>query len=322
MSGGSDRRRQGVAALLFLGALLAWWFAGYGGQDRLAEIAIWAILAMSLDLIVGYAGLVSLGHALFFGLGAYAMAGFAVFLKWPPGLALPAAVAVTAAIAFLAGILVVRVSGVFFIMITLALGQMGWAYFVRTRAFGGVGGLSGIPQLDLGAIGLTLVNPAHVALFTIIVAGLVYLVLARLTRSPFGRMLVALHQNENRARALGLPVARYKLAAYTIAGAVAGLAGTLTTQRTGFVSPELLVWTTSGEVLIMVIVGGLGTLVGPVAGAAAWVVLRHYLSEHTDYWMLIMGLFFVAVVLFAGNGFYGLTAPRRRAVPAAIADDA
>jgi branched-chain amino acid transport system permease protein len=314
MSGG-DRRQHIAAALLLLAALAAWRFSGYAGEDRLGEIAVWAIFAMSLDLLAGYAGMVSLGHALFFGLGGYAMAGLALFLKWPPSLAVPAAVVLAGASALVVGAIVVRLSGVFFIMITLAFGQMGWAYFLRARSFGGVSGLAGVAQLDLGPLGLDLANPADFALVAIIVAALVYLLLALITASPFGRMLVALHQNEHRARALGLPVQRYKLAAFTLAGALAGLAGALQAQRTGFVSPELLVWTTSGEVLIMVIVGGLGTLVGPVAGAAIWVVLRHFLSALTPYWMLAMGLFFVAVVLFAGGGLMGLA--RRRA-----ADDA
>ena len=311
-----ERRQHIVAALLLLAALAAWRFSGYAGEDRLGEIAVWAIFAMSLDLLVGYAGLVSLGHALFFGLGAYAMASLALFLKGSPSLALLAGV-VTAGLSALAiGAIVVRLAGVFFIMITLAFGQMGWAYFLRARAFGGIGGMSGVRQIDLGRLGLDLANPADFALIAIIAAALVYLLLALITASPFGRMLVALHQNEHRARALGLPVQRYKLAAFALAGALAGFAGGLQAQRTGFVSPELLVWTTSGEVLIMVILGGLGTLVGPVAGAAIWVVLRHILSDMTAYWMMAMGLFFIAVVLFAGGGLMGLARPR------AAADDA
>lgn len=313
---GGERRQHVAAALLFLAALLAWRFSGYAGEDRLGEIAVWAIFAMSLDLLVGYAGMVSLGHALFFGLGAYATASLALFLKCPPSLALLAAVAFAGASALVVGAVVVRLAGVFFIMITLAFGQMGWAYFLRARAFGGIGGMSRVAPLDLGRLGLDLANPADFALVAIAAAALAYLLLALVAASPFGRMLVALHQNEHRARALGLPVQRYKLAAFALAGTLAGLAGGLEAQRTGFVSPELLVWTTSGEVLIMVIVGGLGTLVGPVAGAAIWVVLRHILSDMTAYWMMAMGLFFVAVVLFAGGGLMGLA---RR--PAA-ADDA
>jgi branched-chain amino acid transport system permease protein len=312
MTGGADRRRPLVAAALLVAALAAWWFSGYAGEDRLGEIAVWAVFAMSLDLLVGYAGMVSLGHALFFGLGAYAMAGLTLFAHWPPSAAMAASVILAAVAAFVCGLVVVRLGGVFFIMITLALGQMGWAYFLRARSFGGFGGLSGIPQLDLGAVDLMLANPTDFALFAIVTAAIVYGLLAGIMASPFGRMLVALHQNESRARALGLPVMRYKVAVFTLAGAVAGFAGTLVTQRTSFVSPDLLVWTTSGEVLVMVIVGGLGTLTGPIIGTAAWVLLRHALSAWTPYWMLVLGLFFIAVVLFAGDGLYGLVARRRR----------
>ncbi|HTS94546.1 MAG TPA: branched-chain amino acid ABC transporter permease [Stellaceae bacterium] len=308
MTGGEDFRRHCVAAVLLAAALMGLALLGYSGRDRLAEIAILVIFAMSLDLLVGFTGLVSLGHALFFGLGAYALAGLTTMAKIPPSLAMPLAILAAAIAAFLVGILAIRVRGVFFIMITLAFGQMGWAYFQRSRTFGGIGGISGVGQPDLGAIGLSLANPADMALIAIIAAALVYLGMARVTASPFGRMLVAVHQNESRARALGLPVQRYKLAAFTLAGAIAGLAGVLAAERTNFVSPDLLVWTVSGEVLIMVIVGGLGTIVGPALGAAVWVLLRDYLSAVTPYWMLAMGLFFVAVVLFADEGLYGLAA--------------
>ncbi|HMK68320.1 MAG TPA: branched-chain amino acid ABC transporter permease, partial [Stellaceae bacterium] len=293
-------------ALLTLALLPLWGGTFY--VQLCTKIMILAIFAMSLDLLVGFTGLVSLGHALFFGLGAYALAGLTTMVGLPAGIAPLLAVLAAGAAAFLVGILAIRVKGVFFIMITLAFGQMGWAYFQRSRTFGGIGGISGIGQLDLEALGLSFANPADMALIAIVAAALVYLGLARVTASPFGRMLVAIHQNENRARALGLPVQRYKLAAFTLAGAVAGFAGVLAAERTNFVSPDMLVWTLSGEVLIMVIVGGAGTLVGPALGAAVWVLLRDYLSAFTPYWMLAMGLFFVAMVLFADEGLFGLAA--------------
>lgn len=302
----SQRRVVGLA--LLIAALGAWRFSGYAGQDRLGEIAIAAIFAMSLDLMVGYGGMVSLGHALFFGLGAYALAGLTLFLKWPPAAALPAAVILTGIVALVIGRLIVHLGGVFFIMVTLAFGQMGWAWFARDRMFGGISGLSGVPQLDFAAFGADLANPADFALLAVAVATVVYLLLARLIDSPFGAVVSALHRNANRARALGCPVQRYKLAVFTIAAMLAALAGTLQAQRTGFVSPDLLVWTSSGEVLIMVIIGGLGSLLGPIAGAALWTLLHHYLSAVTPYWMLIMGSFFVAIVLFAGEGLYGALA--------------
>ncbi len=303
----SNRHKRDCAAtLLLVIALSAWWFAGYSGQDLLGEIAVLAIFAMSLDFIVGYAGLVSLGHALYFGLAAYVTAGLTVHLHWPPSAAIVAAIGAATAAAAVTGSLVVKLSGIFFIMVTLAFGQMGWAYFLRSPIFGGFSGMSGIPHLDLSAIGLSLINPSHFSLFAIAISLLVYLLLSRLVDSPFGQMLVAIHENESRARALGLPVLRYKFAAFVISGTLAGLAGTLAAQRVQFVSPDLAVWTTSGEALIMVIVGGAGTLVGPVVGAVIWVMLRHTLSAMTAYWMLALGIVFIAVVLFTQNGVYGL----------------
>jgi branched-chain amino acid transport system permease protein len=301
-------QRRIVAVTLLAAALVTWWFSGYAGQDRIGEIAIAAIFAMSLDLLVGYGGMVSLGHALFFGLGAYALAGLTLFLKWPPSAALPVAILLTGLVALLIGRLIIHLGGVFFIMVTLAFGQMGWAWFARDKIFGGIGGLSGLPQLDLSMLDADLANPGDFALAALAVATLVYLGLARLIDSPFGAVVSAVHRNENRARALGCPVQHYKLAVFTIAAMLAALAGTLQVQRTGFVSPDLLVWTSSGEVLIMVIIGGLGSLLGPIVGAALWTLLHHYLSALTPYWMAIMGAFFIAIVLFAGEGLYGTLA--------------
>src|SRR5581483_1878126 len=141
-------------------------------------------------------------------------------------------------------------------------GQMAFAYFERARGFGGNGGMSGVPRLELDALGIDLGDPAAFALLALAIAVLVFAGLDLVVRSPFGQALAALHQNEQRARALGCPVRRYKLAAFTLAGMVAALAGTLAAQLTGFVSPDLLVWTSSGEVLIMVILGGAGSLAG------------------------------------------------------------
>jgi branched-chain amino acid transport system permease protein len=304
--------RWALAGALLLIGLVDFLLAGYSGLERLATIAIFAILAMSLDLLVGFTGLVSLGHALFFGLGAYAMAGLTAIVGMPAGIAMPLAVLVTGAVAVFIGALVVRLAGVFFIMITLAIGQMGFAYFAKARAFGGNGGLSGVPRLDLALLGIDLGDPGMFALAALIVAALVFAALDLVVRSPFGQVLTALHQNENRARALGCPVGRYKLAAFALSGMIAGLAGTLMAQLTGFVSPDLVVWTMSGEILIMVIMGGAGSLAGPAAGAAIWILLRDQLAGLTQHWMFAMGLFFIAVVLVAEDGFAGTLARLRR----------
>jgi len=297
--------RSVVLAALFVGAAASWFASGYFGKDLLAEVAILALFAMSLDLLVGYTGLVSLGHAAFFGIGAYGMAIGNALLGWDPWAAMALAASAAAAVALVVGAFAVRLKGVFFIMITLAIGQMVHAYFFRSDAFGGDDGMGGIARVDLAWIGLAADDPGHFALFALFVALIGFVALDLIVRSPFGRVLVAIHQNEGRARALGCPVLRYKLGAYVVAAAFAGLAGALAAQRDYFVSPEFLTWTVSGEVLIVVIVGGMGSLLGPAVGAAVIVLLRHHLSDLTHYWMFFLGLFFIAVVLFAENGIYG-----------------
>ncbi|MGE0716326.1 MAG: branched-chain amino acid ABC transporter permease [Alphaproteobacteria bacterium] len=297
--------RHVAAAGLVAAALLWWWTSGYYGKELLAEMAITAVLAMSLSILVGQAGLVSLGHAAFYGVGAYALAGLTVKAGWPPSLAMPAAIAVGGVFALAVGWVAVRLAGVFFIMITLAIGEMVHAWFLSDRVFGGVGGMSGIPRLDLGALGLDLADPAVFALAALAVAVLAYLVLDRVVLSHLGQTWRAIHQNEERTAALGCPVGRYKLAAFALAGTVAAAAGTLAAQRSGFVSPELLTWTLSGEILIVVIVGGGASLVGVAAASALWVGLRHQLSALTDHWMLAMGVIFVVLVLVAGDGIDG-----------------
>ncbi len=300
-----------AGALVVLGLVDAA-LAGYSGLERLATMSIFAILAMSLDLLVGFAGMVSLGHALFFGLGAYAMAGFCVFggLSAAPAMAL--SVLAVGIAALIVGALVVRLGGVFFIMITLAAGQMAFAYFEKAHLWGGNGGLSGIPRLDFEAIGIDLANPQNFALLALGIAALTFVALDRVVRSPFGQVLAALHQNPQRTRALGAAVGRYKLAVFTLSGMTAGLAGSLMAQLTGFVSPDLMVWTSSGEVLIMVILGGAGSLAGPAAGAALWILLRHVLAGWTAHWMFAMGLVFIAIVLLTERGLFGVLERRRR----------
>ncbi len=291
-----------VAALGFYGV------SEYFGREMLAEIAIFAIFAMSLDLLVGYAGMVSLGHAAFFGIGAYVTAGLTGLAGWPLIAAMPTAVVAAGLAAAVIGFFCVRLGGVFFIMITLAFGQMFHAWFFKDRTFGGDDGLAGTPRFDFSAVGVDMTDPAYYALFVLAIAAVAGLVMMRIVNSPFGHTLIAIHQNEHRLRALGCPVRRYKLGVFVMAGLFAGLAGSLMAQHTGFVSPGLFHWTLSGEVLIMVIVGGTGSLLGPAVGAAVIIGLREELSSLTEYWMLFMGLFFVAVVVLAGDGIHGLLA--------------
>ena len=312
MTDPAARRRALAAAAVAVAAAAAWAHVGPFGHELLAQIAILAIFAMSLDLLVGFAGMVSLGHAAFFGLGAYAFAALTALAGWPPWSGFAGAAAAGFAAALAVGVFAVRLTGVFFIMVTLAVGEAVHAWMLKSRAFGGDDGMAGIPRPDFAAVGADAWDPAAFSAFVLLVAAGVWLALETVVRSPYGRVLGGIRENAGRVRALGGPVARYRLGAFAAAGAVAGLAGALSAAHAGFVSPDLLHWTVSGEALIVVIAGGMGSLVGPVLGAAAFELGKHWLSGATEYWMFFLGLFFVAAVLVSGRGLWGLLRPVRR----------
>lgn len=279
--------------------------AGFFGLELLTEVAILAILAVALDLVAGYGGMVSLCHGALFGVGAYAFAAATVLMGWSPYAALALAIAASGAFAWAIGAVTARTHGIFFIMATLAFGQMAHAYVFDSLHLGGSDGLPGVPRLDASAIGVDLGGSFGFALFCIALAGLAYAATAALLRSGFGRTLVGVRANEQRMRALGLSVWRHKAAAFGTSGLLAGLAGALAAQHTMYVSPGLLHWTVSGELLIMVILGGLGTLVGAVLGAGVLVFVKHEVSRFTDHWHLVVGLVLIATVLSGGRGLYG-----------------
>ncbi len=276
--------------------------AGAYPVKLLEEILIWGIFAMSLDLLMGYAGMVSFGHSAFFGIGAYVAA---LALKQTPhllsALALPALV--TALAALVIGFCSIRTSGVYFIMLTLAFSQMFSAYAFQAAWLGAEDGVFGVPRPRL--VGLDLANPTAFHLYLIALVVLAVLVLWRVVRSPFGHVLRGIHENEGRMEAVGYAVQRYKLVAFVIAGTIAGVAGALYTQLNLTISPDAFFWTTSGEALLMVIIGGTGTLWGSVLGAAAFILLQSLVSSYTERWMLILGLTFVLFVLFAPGGIVG-----------------
>jgi branched-chain amino acid transport system permease protein len=294
---------RALGAVAGLAALLAVpWVVGQYPVKLLQEILIWGIFAMSLDLLMGYAGMVSFGHSAFFGLGAY-VAGLA--LKQSPDLAaallLPAAAAAVGALVI--GFFSTRVSGVYFIMLTLAFSQMFWAYALQSAWLGAEDGIIGIPRPRVGGWSLAGTGAFHVAV--VVVFALCALLLWRVVRSPFGHVLRGIHENEARMEAVGYPVRGYKLAAFVVAGTVAGVAGSLYAQFNGQAPPDAFFWTTSGEALLMVIIGGTGTLGGAVLGAAAFIVLQSLISTYTERWMLILGLTFILFVLFAPGGIAG-----------------
>lgn len=290
------------------------------------QVAIFALAAVSLDLLIGYAGLPSFGHAAFFGLGAYVVGIMAMqagdggyFLGFIPAsrdawVVWPVAVAVAAIAALIIGALSLRTSGVQFIMITLAFAEMLYYLFVSLQVYGGDNGL-GFQQRNA----VPFLGPRDDAGFyylCLVILALFLLLCRRLVRSRFGVALQAIRQNEQRALALGLRTYGYKLVAFVIAGAGAGLAGVLDANLNRFVSPDLMHWTTSGDIMIMVVLGGTGSLYGPILGAAVMIVLQSYLARWTDHWMLFLGLFLVLVILFARRGIWGLL---RRPTPAALA---
>jgi branched-chain amino acid transport system permease protein len=290
-----------------------------------------AIFAMSLDLLVGYTGLVSFGHAAYFGLAGYALALMApkyetVSLWW----SLPAAIGVCALFALITGTLVLRTRGIYFIMVTLAFAQMLFFIFHDTKIGGGSDGIYiyAKPVMRLGDV--ELVNLEKLQNFYWLVLALtvvVYLLLHRVLGSTFGRALLGIKVNEHRMRALGFPVFRYQLASFTIAGALAGVAGYLAAAQYGFVNPEILSWHQSGAVLMMVILGGMGTLYGSVIGAFAFVLLQEVLSNQewfgasAKHWQLAMGVFIMLVALYLPQGLAGLLQRFGRKPVAEAADE-
>jgi branched-chain amino acid transport system permease protein len=296
----------------------------------LTKVLIMAIFAMSLDLLVGYTGLVSFGHAAYFGLAGYALALMtpkyeAVSLWW----SLPAAIGVCALFALITGMLVLRTRGIYFIMVTLAFAQMLFFVFHDTKLGGGSDGayIYVKPDMKLGDFDLAnLEKPEQFYWLVLFLMAATYLLLHRVLGSSFGRALLGIKVNEHRMRALGFPVFRYQLASFTLSGALAGIAGYLAAVQYGFVNPEILSWHQSGAVLMMVILGGMGTLYGAVIGSFAFIVLQETLSNQAwfgiaaKHWQLAMGIFIMLVALYMPQGLAGL-APKFRCKPVTEAAD-
>jgi ABC-type branched-subunit amino acid transport system permease subunit len=271
------------------------------------RVLIFALAAAGLNLVLGYGGMVALGHAAFFGAGAYAAAILAAAGVHSALVVWPAAALLAAVLAWVTGAVSLRTRGVYFIMITLAFAQMLYYVFISLRQYGGEDGLnlSGpatLPGVDLGA-DLSFYYVVLV-LFAVLTA-----VLNRLVESRFGMALQGVRENESRMVALGYPVYRLKLTAFVIGAAVAGLAGALLANNNLFVSPNLLHWTQSANLLIMVLVGGMGLRYGGVAGAAVMLTLEETLRLWTEYWHLPLGLVLLAVVFGAPRGLAGLLGP-------------
>jgi branched-chain amino acid transport system permease protein len=308
MSAHLTPRNAAVAAMLVILALVPIYCAASGSTFALSmftRIVIFAIAAISLNLVMGYGGMVSFGHAAFLGLGGYVVGILAKegvgsgFIQWP------LALVVSGLFALGIGALSLRTRGVYFIMITLAFAQM--AYYVASGLdrYGGDDGLTIYHRSTFGGvINLSNKTAFYYLCLALLLATLV--LVSRLVNSRFGLAIQGARSNERRMRAIGFPTYRYKLTCFVISGVLCGLAGVLLANHTDFISPAIMHWTRSGDLIVMAVLGGMGSVVGPVLGAVALLLMEEGLSRLTEYWPIILGPLFLLVVLFALGGIDGL----------------
>src|SRR4029077_20529227 len=303
-----------VAAIIFLLLLISPPLLSSFLLTLLTQALIYAILAMSLDIILGYTGLASLGHAAYFGLGAYSVgilttrygAGFAV--------ALPVGVLVAVLVAAIFGLVALRATGVYFLMITLALGMVVWGLAHRwVTMTQGDNGISAIPRPDLG-LPWSLAHSIPFYYFALAGFLISFWILLVIVRSPFGRTLVGIRESESRMRTLGYHVWLHKYIGFVIAGGFGGFAGVLWAYYKGFVSPTDLQLATSVEVLLMVALGGRGTLLGPALGAGIIALLKNLVSVYTHRWLLILGAVYILTIVYAPEGILGAIKRRPKKV--------
>jgi branched-chain amino acid transport system permease protein len=294
-----------AAELLVLAALIAVPFLiGDYPRALVAEIFIFAIFAMSLDLLLGFTGLMSLGHAAFFGLGAYAVAILGVQFGLNAWLGVAAGVVIAAAGAALIGFFCVRTSGIPFLMLTLAFSQLVFSVALKWRDLtGGSDGMAIAEQPSF--LGFSLSKSLPMYFMALCFFALAYWALRRLLNSPLGHAFVGIRENEPRMMAIGYPTRAYKLMAFTIAGAVAGLAGGLYAIFNGFISSDAVYWTASGDILIMTMLGGAGTLIGPAVGTAVFLLMKNVASSYSEHWLSIIGITFICCVMFFPGGLWG-----------------
>ena len=309
-----DPRTALTATMLALLALVPLYAAVTGDPFALTlftRIVIMAIAAVSLDLIMGYGGMVSFGHAAYLGIG-----GYAVGILWKEGVASgfvqwPAAIAISALFALVVGALSLRTRGVYFIMITLAFAQMIYYVAQGLDRYGGDDGLTiGQRSSFAGLIDLNNNTLFYYICFAALI-GSIYLV-SRIVNSRFGLVIQGARSNERRMRAIGFPVFRYRLVCFVIAGALCGFAGALLANHTNFISPAIMFWTRSGDLMVIVILGGLGTPFGPVIGAVVYLILEEALSRVTEYSGLFLGPALLLVAIYLRGGIAGLF---RRSAP-------
>jgi branched-chain amino acid transport system permease protein len=315
MSGWLSARTVTVVVLLAALALLPLYVELGGSRFLLTlftRIIILAMAAVSLNLILGFGGMMSFGHAVYLGIGGYAVGMLAHegiysgFVQWP------VALAASALFALVIGALSLRTRGVYFIMITLAFAQMAYYVVAGLARYGGDDGLTIYKRSQF----FEPINLSNKTQFYYICLGLLYAsiyLVWRIVNSRFGMVIQGSRSNDTRMRAIGFPTFRYKLTCFVVAGTLCGLAGALLANHTDFVSPAMMYWTRSGDLIIMVVLGGMGSVVGPVFGAIMLLVLEETLSGITEYWQIILGQLLLLVVLFARGGIDGLLGKVRHA---------
>lgn len=308
-------RASHVLVAVLVAAALVFAAAGTALEDTFylrlgTEALIFAGLALSVDILLGYTGLLSLGQALYFGLGAYlsALVLMVVPSFWA---AVGATFVVSVAVGMVGGVIAQRVRGVYFALITFGMAQVAAKVVYNTRSLGASDGLIGVPIVDIN-LGVASVSSASPVGFFLLVLGFVvalYAISAYLLDTPFGRLLIALRANERRVPFLGFPTTLPRLAAYVIAAVVAALSGALYPMLRGFVSPELLFFSTSGNAVITVVTGGVGTLAGALYGSILLTVLKSVVGSWTEHHLIVIGLLFMSAVIFLPKGLMGLIRP-------------
>jgi branched-chain amino acid transport system permease protein len=305
----SINARTAITVLTIAGLLLLPLYSAISGNifvlTLFTRIVIFALAAASLNLIMGYGGMMSFGHAAYLGIGGYAVGMLAHegigsgFIQWP------VALAASALFALVIGALSLRTRGVYFIMITLAFAQM--AYYVASglSRYGGDDGLTVYKRSDFGG----LINLSSRVQFYYLCLGCLFggiYLIWRVVNSRFGMVVQGVRSNEQRMQAIGFPANRYRLVCFVISGTICGLAGALLANNTDFVSPAVMYWTRSGDLMVMVVLGGMGSLFGPMIGAIVFLLLEEFLSQVTEYWALIMGPLLLLIVLFGRGGIMGV----------------
>jgi len=270
----------------------------------LMKVLCFALFACAFNLLIGYVGLLSFGHAMFFGSAAYVSAHSVKVLGWPPELGILAGAAVAGSLGLLTGLIAIRRQGIYFAMITLALAQMVFFFCLQAKFTGGEDGIQGVPRSAfLGLIDIRNDLSLYFLVLAIFCAG--FLVIYRTIHSPFGQVLKAIRENEARAISLGYAVERYKLIAFVISAALSGLAGATKAIVFQLATLTDVTWQMSGEVVLMTLVGGLGTVFGPIVGAAVIITMQNYLARFGEWVLVIQGVIFVVTVLVFRRGIIG-----------------